>query len=58
MTMQYIDRLSDDAISGKDIVFWVEKWIIGNMELQSKIPEDAMRRRIVSHLPENRWKPF
>lgn len=30
MTMQYIDRLSDDAISGKDIrVFGLKKWIIG-----------------------------
>ena len=30
MTMQYIDRLSDDAISGKDIrVFGLQKWIIG-----------------------------
>jgi ATP-binding cassette, subfamily B, bacterial len=27
MTMQYIDRLSDDAISGKDIrVFGLKKW--------------------------------
>lgn len=59
MTMQYIDRLSDDAISGKDIrVFGLKNGSSGNMELQSKIPEDAMRRRIVSHLPENRWKPF
>ena len=30
MTMQYIDRLSDDAISGKDIrVFGLKNWIIG-----------------------------
>ena len=30
MTMQYIDRLSDDAISGKDIrVLGLKKWIIG-----------------------------
>ena len=30
MTMQYIDRLNDDAVSGKDIrVFGLKNWIIG-----------------------------
>lgn len=30
MTMQYIDRLNDDAVSGKDIrVFGLKNWIVG-----------------------------
>lgn len=37
MTMQYIDRLSDDAISGKDIrVFGLKKWIIGKYGIAIK----------------------
>lgn len=37
MTMQYIDRISDDAISGKDIrVFGLKKWIIGKYGIAIK----------------------